>query len=69
MANPAECSGGRGGHNSWLGAKLLWGWGDAVESKRPAHNAQLLGVKVVMGPEFHASGAWQTVETRAVTIH
>ena len=22
-----------------------------------------------MGPEFHASRAWQTVETRAVTIH
>ena len=27
------------------------------------------GVKVGMGPELHASRAWQTVETRAVTVH
>ena len=64
-ANPAGSTGGRGGHKSWLGAKLLGGGGDL----KGLHIMHHCWVKVGMGPEFHASGAWQTVETRAVTIH
>ena len=70
-ANPAESTGGRDGNNSWLGAKLLGGGGGggSIGLRIMHHCWGEGGVKMGMGPEFHASRAWQTVETRAVTIH